>query len=317
MREQIGGVERYARAMARELPRIAPARYRVIEPPGRFAHGAGHAWEQLALPAAARKSRLILSPANLAPLAARGKNVVVIHDAAAVRHPEWYGDAYARWQAVVLPRLARSAALVVTPSEWARGEVAQVLGADPGHIAVVPGGVEERFRPGTPSLVAGTYALALGTDIVRKNLKALEATAATLREQGIELVAAGGQRAYARGEELPWLRRIGYVPDTDLPGLYAAAQLVLMPSLYEGFGLPCIEAMACGTPVVASDRAALPDTCGNAAVLAAPEDFPQAALEALERAEELSAAGRERAKNFTWERSAGQMDTALGVLLSS
>ena len=117
-------------------------------------------------------------------------------------------------------------------------------------------------------------------------------------------------------------RALGYVRDEDLPGLYAGALAFVMPSLYEGFGLPCLEAMACGTPVVAADRAALPETCGDAALLADPDDREGLADAVLRAARETSlrdglrTAGLERARGFSWERSAGLTDELIGRLLS-
>src|SRR5437879_5830278 len=108
VRTEIGGVERVAREMAAWLPRLAPSRSRIPRPPRGMAHRAGHLWEQAVLPLA--RGQLIYSPANLAPVASR-RNVVVIHDVSALRHPEWYSRAYVAWQRAVLPRVARRARL--------------------------------------------------------------------------------------------------------------------------------------------------------------------------------------------------------------
>jgi glycosyltransferase involved in cell wall biosynthesis len=122
------------------------------------------------------------------------------------------------------------------------------------------------------------------------------------------------------GEEAPG-RAIGYVDDALLPGLYAGAELLLMPSLYEGFGLTCLEAMACGTPVVASDRGALPETCAGAALLADPEDPDALATAAVTaasdatRRRELADAGLRRAAELTWDRSALATDALIDRVL--
>ena len=125
--------------------------------------------------------------------------------------------------------------------------------------------------------------LAVGTRIARKNLRALAAAARALADEGIELVTVGSERTYMRAESGVALRSLGYVPDELLPGLYAGARALVMPSLYEGFGLPCLEAMASGTPVVAADLAALPEVCGGAALLVDPLDEDAVAAAALVR----------------------------------
>src|SRR2546423_1429650 len=297
IRAEIGGVERVGRGMAAWLPRLAPGRYRVVRPPAGMAHRAGHLWEQAFLPLV--RGELIYSPANLAPLAS-SRNVVVIHDVAALRHPEWYSRPYVAWQRAVLPRIARRARLVITVSDFSRREIEDVLGVS---ATVIPNGVDERFKP---SESKGDYGLVVGTRIARKNLAALHAAARALGDRGIELVAAGSGRGYMRSEESP-IRELGYVPEDELPSLYARARVLLMPSLYEGFGLPCLEAMASGTPVVAANRGALPETCGDAALVVEPEEFAEAALEAIDDGR-LIAAGLERAARFTWERTARETD---------
>jgi glycosyltransferase involved in cell wall biosynthesis len=322
-------VERVARHLADELPRLRPDRYRVVVPPRALAHRAGHAWEQALLPLASRRAAIVLSPANLAPLALGRRNVVVIHDAAALRHPEWYGRAYVAYQRALLPRLARTAGRVITVSEFSRGELVDALGAPPDRVAVVPNGVEERFSQDADAEGARAalglerpYVLAVGTRIARKNLAGLERAAAALAAEGVDLVAAGSARAYMRDEGDTPVRALGYVPDDRLPGLYAGARALVMPSLYEGFGLPVLEAMASGTPVVAADRAALPEVAGGAALLFDPDDT-EAAAQALVRvlgdadlAASLRDRGLARAAEFTWHATARQVDAVVESALA-
>src|SRR2546423_6157351 len=199
-RREIGGVERLALEMTERLPRLRPDRYRVLRPGPARAHRRGHLWEQGALPLAARDAALVYCPANLAPLAG-SRNVVVIHDAAALRHPEWYSRAYAAYQRRLLPRLAHRARKVVTVSEFSRRELADVLGMDPHAIAVVPNGVDPaRFSPEADAArvraahgLDRPYALVLGTRVARKNPPALGSVRRRPAGLGTEPVLAGGR----------------------------------------------------------------------------------------------------------------------------
>lgn len=279
------------------------------------------------LPLAARGSELLLSPANTAPLAAR-RNVVVVHDTAPFQNPSWYGRAYGAWHRALIPRLVRRARLVIAPSEFVRDELTERFGLPADRVRAVPPGVDPAFRaPADPApllrrlRLERAYVLAVGTDSPRKNLGLLDAIAPALDEAGFDTLIAGSARAYLPASAPGRARRLGYVADGDLPSLYAGAAVFAMPSLYEGFGLPCVEAMAAGTPVVASARAALPEACGDAALLADPADpdgFANAVLLAAGRERErLQAAGRQRAAELTWERTAAAVDSALEPLLGA
>lgn len=293
----------------------------MLRPPRALAHAAGHAWEQAVLPLAARGSELLLSPANTAPLA-DPRNVVVIHDTAPFQDVAWYGRAYGAWHRALVPRLARRARLVIVPSERVRAELAELFGVPGERVRAIAPGVDRAFRePPDPAPLlrrlglARPYVLAVGTEGPRKNLALLDSIAPALAAAGIDTVIAGSGRPYLPGSAPGRARRLGYVPDAELPALYAGAAAFAMPSLYEGFGLPCVEAMAAGTPVVAADRAALPEACGGAALLADPRDrdaFAHALLDAAgSERERLVAAGRERAAELTWERTAREVDAAL------
>lgn len=313
-RPELGGVERWARELEARLPALGG--YEVVRPPATLSHRAGHAWEQVVLPARARRARLLLNPANLAPLAFP-RNAVVIHDAAALRHPGWYSPFYARWQRAVLPAIAKRARIVITVSEFSKRELAELLHVD---AHVVPGGVDERFRPSAdpePARAAlgltRPYVLTVASRTARKNLSSLEATCRRLRNEGIDLVAAGGERPQFAGEAASPARALGHVPDAHLPGLYAGASAFVLPSWHEGFGLTCIEAMACGVPVVAARAGALPETCGDAARYADPFDPDDIATQVQLAIgdDALRAAGPRHAALYTWERTAHELHALL------
>jgi glycosyltransferase involved in cell wall biosynthesis len=330
LRAEIGGVERVTRELVARLPGLSPGRYRLVSPPAALAHRAGHAWEQLVLPLLTRDAEVVFAPANTAPLAGR-RNVVLVHDLAPLVEPRWFGRAYGAWHRMLLRAAARRARLIVTPSEFVRAELVRRLAVPAGRVVAIPLGVDTAFRsPPDPAptlrrlgLDRRPYVLAVGTDSTRKNRGLLDTLAPRLHAAGLDVAIAGGRRGYmpAAASAPAGARRLGYVPDADLRALYAGAAAFALPSLYEGFGLPCLEAMAAGTPVVASDRGALPETCGGAALHADPTDPEAFAAACLAAAtdpaarEALTAAGRERAAAFTWDRTAERVDGAIGALL--
>jgi glycosyltransferase involved in cell wall biosynthesis len=312
--------------MARALPALRPDRYRVIAPPRALAHRAGHIWEQAVLPVTEQQA-LLYCPATLAPLASR-RNVVVIHDAAALSHPEAYSRVYAIYHRLMLPAIARRARLLITVSDFSRAEISELLGIPSDRIVVIGEGVGERFSPDVDPeparralALAKPYVLAVGTASARKNLGALEPAAAALDGLGFELVIAGSDRGYLRGQATA-LRRLGYVDDELLPALYAGARAFAMPSLHEGFGLPCLEAMAAGVPVVASASGALPATCGDAALLIDPDDRDGLTGAVIAAATDDKIRGRmiddglRNAAARPWSRTAELTDAAIGRLLT-
>jgi glycosyltransferase involved in cell wall biosynthesis len=217
--------------------------------------------------------------------------------------------------------------MVITVSEFSRAELIEFLGVPGERIRVVPGGVDPRFSAAIdtePVLrrfgLTKPYVLAVGDRGPRKNLEALRPAVGLLRREGIELVVAGGGRSHQLGAALEGARDLGYVPDDDLPALYAGARAFALPSLHEGFGLTVLEAMAAGVPVVASRRAALPEVVTGAGLLVDPDDWGlfcaavvQAATDEQQRAR-LREQGRQVAARYTWQRAAEAVNGILSRL---
>jgi glycosyltransferase involved in cell wall biosynthesis len=228
---------------------------------------------------------------------------VNIHDLAVLRHPETFNRWTRTYSRFFVPRVARSAQRVIALSEFMRRELVEVLGLDESRIRVVSPAVEEPFVPDGPR-AAGDYMLAVGTLEPRKNLPRL---ADASRRAGVELRIAG-ERGWGdvdlRGEGVRWL---GFVPDDELASLYRGALCVAYTSLYEGFGIPVLEALACGAAVVTSTGTPMAEFADGVAVLVDPRDTEAIAagiVEAIARREELAKLGPARARGYTWGASA-------------
>jgi len=273
---------------------------------------------------------LLFVPAHVLPLIRPRRTVVTVHDLGYRYHPEahrpldrWYLELTTRWH-------VRVATHILADSGVTRHDLIQLYGADPARVTVVYPGCDPAFRPAPESEVAavrqrygiaGDYVLHVGTLQPRKNLERLLDAFVALQSQltcGLRLVLVGRKGWLFEGlfhkvRELGLKDQVifpGFVPDEDLPALMTGARVLAMPSLYEGFGLPVVEAMACGTPVVCSNRSSLPEVAGEAALLVDPLDVG-AWTEALEKVlwdEELRRELRERgfrqAQKFTWEEAA-------------
>jgi len=201
----------------------------------------------------------------------------------------------------VVPWSARRAARVLAISERTKRDVVELYGVSPERVVVTPLGVDDAFSPGTAA--ADSYVLLVGAIEPRKNPLA---AAAAAREVGRPLVVAGPirDRALARKLESAGADLRGYVSRDELAELYRGAACLVFPSRYEGFGLPVVEAMASGTPVVAAPDAALREVAGDAAVFAPADELASGIRRAIEERDRLVAAGLERARRFTWDETA-------------
>jgi len=260
-------------------------------------------WYLAGLPRRARGADVLHCPTFRGPPRSRVPVVVTIHDLAFLRHPEAFPAWHRLSGRALAGPVARAAAAVVAVSEFAKRETAELLRVPPERIRVVPNGVEPVFSPDGPS-AEGDYVLAVGTLEPRKNLPRVEQAA---RLAGVELRVAGAEGWGG----VDTAGRIGFVDDERLAQLYRGARCLVYPSLHEGFGIPALEAMACGTPVVTSRGGALEETAGGAAVLVDPLDVESIAAgidEAARRRDELRAVGLARAAEFTWARAADEVE---------
>jgi glycosyltransferase involved in cell wall biosynthesis len=260
-------------------------------------------WYPFRLSALDGKTDVLHCTTYYGPIRPRVPTVVTVHDLAVLRHPE----AFPRWTRtyapLLIPRVLRAAHGVIAVSEFTATEVELLLRVPREKIHVVPNAVDETFSPDGPR-ADGDYVLAVGTLEPRKNLaRAIEAAAQT----GVDLRVVGAPGwggVEARGANVTWL---GAVDDDELARQYRGALCVVYPSVYEGFGLPVLEAMACGAAVVTSSGGATAEVAGDAAVLVDPLDVGAIAAgieTAIAGREALRPRGIERARGFSWDEAA-------------
>jgi glycosyltransferase involved in cell wall biosynthesis len=254
--------------------------------------------------------------------------VVTIHDLSFLRYPGTHPPERLKWLEKGLPRTLNEARLIIAVSQFTKDELISLLAIPENRVRVVYLGVTPDYRPRDKELVAEKlkqfdlapdgYILSVGTLEPRKNISALldayESLPHSLKERWpLAIVGLQGWKDHAVADRMEKLsrtgrlRHLGYVPDDKLPFVYAGATLFVYPSLYEGFGLPPLEAMASGVPVISSNRASLPEVAGNAGALVDPEDVGlmaqvmEAVLGDSEKRREMARMGLYQARHFTWE----------------
>jgi len=344
------GVGRYTALLAQHLPTALPearirlagfdfrrhgppfeapgADWRLIRHcPGRLAQGL---WKTIGAPAYDRFSGpadLFHFPNFIIPPLRHGKTVVTIHDLAFRRLPETVEDRNRRYLEAHIDRTAARADTVIAVSAFGAAEIAELLHIEPARIAVVHHGIADTFAPVTepdrrPVLqklgIDRPYILCVGTIEPRKNIPFLIDCFERLDTFDGLLILAGGEGwktgpildRIARSPRAEAIRRVRYIDDTSLPALYSGTELLIQPSLYEGFGFPPLEAMACGIPVLASSGGAQAEVCGAAAVVLdtfEPDRWLAAIRQLLTdtaHRDILIARGRQHVAGFTWQRAA-------------
>jgi len=279
----------------------------------------------------------------LPPTLPSTRTLLTVHDLSFVRAPETASPPLKAYLDVVVPRSVRRAQHILADSQATKDDLVELYGTPAEKITVLLSGVDSRFAPITDSQARAAvrrkykisdrpYIFAVGTVQPRKNYARLIQALARVRARGIDvsLVIAGGKGwlddpiyATIHSESMTdFVHMIGFADDADLPALYSEAACVATPSIYEGFGLPVLEAFACGTPVVTSNVSSLPEVAGDAALLISPTDV-DALAHALERLltdsalrTDLISKGKARANQFTWEASARHLRQIYSMLLA-
>jgi glycosyltransferase involved in cell wall biosynthesis len=340
------GVQRYAHEIVRALDRRLaedPALARtltveIVAPPdaaadlpleaiairkaGRFG---GHPWEQAVLPMHARGG--LLSLCNTGPVAHR-RQIVCIHDMNTRLCPESYSRAFRTLYRALLPALGRTARAVATVSAFSADEIAAAGIRQRREILLIPNGHEHvaRWRPdeaSCPPEVRRKTIVVIGSPAPHKNLGLVIGLAECLAAAGLRLAVIGSADAKVyrnvRERDRDGVAWLGRLSDVEMAAELRDCLCLAFPSLTEGFGMPPLEAMALGCPVVASDRASIPEVCGEAALYAAPDD-PEAWLrhflalrDSPDLREALARRGRARARAFSWEDSAARYLEAMAA----
>lgn len=302
-------------------------------------------WQKLRLPLPVEwltgRLDLFHSPDFVLPPVRKARTVLTIHDLSFLRHPECSSPALLEYLMSAVPRSVARADLILADSQSTQHDLIELMGMDPARIRVVYPAVDDTFARSNQAGVAavrarhdigGPYILSLGTLQPRKNYVRLIEAFRILKDTSDiphRLVIGGGpgwlyEPIYETIETLGLqdeVRMLGYVDEGDLPALYTGADVFCFPTLYEGFGIPVLEAMACGTPVVASNTSSLPEAAGDAALLMSPTDT-EAMAEALGRAitdtdlrEHLIQSGLVQCQRFSWSDSARDLHMAYMDLL--
>ncbi len=314
------GVERYTEEIVRGLKENFDYPIRILTPPAhnRWIH---HIWEHTVLPLKAYHSSVLFCPANISPvvLPKRTKLITTVHDTSFYKFPDGFSKTYRLYYSLLTPLTVKRSNEIITVSKFAKEELEERFPELKGKVHVIYSGVSEKFLT-APAQKRENFALFVGSLTERKNLKRLlQAFKLSLKETNCSLYILGpSPKSMVISEEISHLvvsipqeriKLLGSVSDEELVKLYSKAKFFIFPSLYEAFGFPPLEAMACGCPVAASRTSAIPEICGNAAHYFDPlnvEEIAEAIIK-LDKDEnlrrELSKRGKERVKRFSWKRS--------------
>jgi glycosyltransferase involved in cell wall biosynthesis len=280
---RVTGVERYAGEVAKRIG----FRYRKIVPGIKVTGISGHLWEQVYLPREIKTNETLWSPANTGPLAINNQ-VVTLHDLSVLEHPEWFRWEFSIWYRYLLPRLLKVASKVITISNFSKKRMVDLLNIPNDKIIVSPGGVDRNiFYPmGADKIdvvrkkfgLPQPYIMAMEPHNRRKNAHTLLESWNEIQRRYPDLSLAFVGKSHGVFKSTNSIKNpkkihnFDYVSDRELAALMSGANVFIYLSLYEGFGLSVLEAMACGTPVIASNTGGLPESIGDSGYLIAPLD---------------------------------------------
>jgi glycosyltransferase involved in cell wall biosynthesis len=338
--QRITGVQRYAIEISKKLKTLEPrlrlvcpqnilhpdlAQALDVEPIGKLK---GHLWEQIELPIFLRNNGtpVLLNLANTGP-ALYPRNFLTLHDLSPLRNPQWFSFTYRTCYRFLTPIIARKARYIFTDSTFSKSEIISLLQIPENRIGIIPCAVSDTLLPLTDQPTTnpyGQYILAVSSLDPRKNFSRLLEAFSRLSSLSCKLVLVGGENRIFGDSRLGKEARragnvifTGYLEDSKLVSLYQHARCLVYPSLYEGFGMPPLEAMACGCPVIVSNAAPLPETCGPAAVYCDPYDPTDMAIKIKEVVENeplrnsLREKGFKQVRQFSWEQSARKIHDIL------
>lgn len=338
--QEITGVQRYSIEISKELKKLFPEHELKFVAPKNILQKevadllkikiignlTGFLWEQVELPLYAFKHRdsIVLNLRNTAPLLSK-KNVIVIHDLIFMKNPKWFSKLLPSFYRFFAPILLKNALKIITVSEFSRTDIAKSFNINKNCIEIVPNAVSEEFKGCAESDCAcdfnnhyGKYVLTTAALLSpRKNLPKIIEAFEKLGIPELKLVIVGNYvKNFSDEESLKAVKAnkniilTGRITDKELSNLYRHAAVFVFPSLYEGFGLPVIEAMACGCPVIASNLSSLPEVCADAAYFVNPNDSDEIAygikkiIENNDLRNFYIQKGFKRHKDFSWRASA-------------
>ena len=335
--QPITGVQRFSIELSRELKRKIPNL--IFVAPDNIKHSEiaeelevkiigriknGFLWEQVELPVLLRQygKPVLVNFYGIVPIL-YSKNIVTIHDLSFVEHPEWFSKRFALLYNTFTPIAIRTALKIITVSEYSRQAIAKHYSIDPAQIDIVSPSVSPIFRVTsikTNSNLYGRYILAVSSLDPRKNFKNLILAFKKAQLENIKLVIVGAKHKVFASNDLDDLLKddlsiifTGYVNDAELVNLYRNAMFFVYPSLFEGFGIPPLEAMACGCPTIVANVTSLPEVCAEASVYVNPYNVESITAKLIELAyneplrQQLVLKGFKRLEQFSWENSATKM----------